>query len=115
MTLQEKIKKKADGFGKLAPAFLEGAKFTLENQWISVEENLPCNNPNNIHFGFTNKVLVMDNNKNTFIAFMKKYKDGKWVWGSDDNFDLSHLITHWMTIPKLPKEKKVKPFGIKEE
>ena len=57
----------------------------------------------------------MDNNKNTFIAFMKKYKDGKWVWGSDDNFDLSHLITHWMTIPKLPKEKKVKPFGIKEE
>ena len=41
MTLQEKIKKKADGYGKLAPVFLEGAKFALENQWISVEENLP--------------------------------------------------------------------------
>ena len=29
MTIQEKIKKKAEGFGKLAPAFLEGAKFTM--------------------------------------------------------------------------------------
>ena len=38
MILQEKIQKKAKGFGKLAPAFLEGAKFALENQWISVED-----------------------------------------------------------------------------
>ena len=43
MTLQEKIQKKAEGFGKLAPVFLEGAEFALENQWISVEEDLPCN------------------------------------------------------------------------
>ena len=41
--IQEKIKKKAEGFGKLAPAFLEGAKFALENQWTSVEDDLPCN------------------------------------------------------------------------
>ena len=43
MTLQEKIKKKAEGYGKLAPVFLEGAEFALENQWISVDEDLPCN------------------------------------------------------------------------
>ena len=106
MIIQKHIQKKADEFGKLSPVFLEAADYALNHQWISVEEDLPCNNPNNIHFGFTNKVLVMDNNKNTFIAFMKKYKDGKWVWGSDDNFDLSHLITHWMPIPEPPKEKK---------
>ena len=29
MTLQEKIQKKAVGYGQLAPAFLEGAKFTM--------------------------------------------------------------------------------------
>ena len=104
MTLQEKIKKKADGYGKLAPVFLEGAKFALENQWISVEENLPCNNPNNIHFGFTNNVLVIDDNKNTFIAFMKKYKDNEWIWDSTNNFVFLPLITHWMPIPELPKE-----------
>ena len=34
MILQEKIQKKAEGFGKLAPVFLEGAKFALENQMI---------------------------------------------------------------------------------
>ena len=43
MTLQEKIKQKAEGYGKRAPVFLEGAKFALSNQWISVEDDLPCN------------------------------------------------------------------------
>ena len=41
MTLQEKIKKEAEGYGKLAPAFIEGAEFALNNQWISVNERLP--------------------------------------------------------------------------
>ena len=104
MTLQEKINKKAEGFGQLAPVFLEGAEFALNNQWISVDEDLPCNNPNNIHFGFTNKVFVIDSNKNIFIAYMKKNKNNKWIWCSDDNFDLSHIITHWMPIPGLPKD-----------
>ena len=31
MTLQEKIKKKSEEYGKLATAFLEGAEFALEN------------------------------------------------------------------------------------
>ena len=43
MTVQEKIKKKAEGYGKLAIVFLEGAKFALENQFISVEDDLPGN------------------------------------------------------------------------
>ena len=30
MILQEKIKKEAEGYGKLAPAFIEGARFALE-------------------------------------------------------------------------------------
>ena len=103
MSLQEKIQKKAEGFGKLAPAFLEGAELALSNQCISVTDDLPCNNPNNIHFGFTNRVFAIDDNKNIFIAYMKRNKNNEWVWCSDDNVDLSHIITHWMPIPKLPK------------
>lgn len=103
MILQEKIKKKAEGYGIFAPLFLEGAEFALNNQWISVEEDLPCNNPNNIHFGFTNTVLVIDDENNTYIAFMVKDKDNKWSWDSADNFAFLHSITHWMPIPKLPK------------
>ena len=41
MTVQEKIKKEAEGYGTLAQAFIEGAKFALEKQWISVNEDLP--------------------------------------------------------------------------
>ena len=43
MKLQEKIKKKAKTYRELAPTFLLGAKFALENQWISVDDDLPCN------------------------------------------------------------------------
>ena len=82
---------------------LEIADEYPKSPWISVEEDLPCNNPNNIHFGFTNTVLVIDDENNTFIAFMVKDKDNKWVWDSADNFAFLHHITHWMPIPKLPK------------
>ena len=41
MILQEKIKKEAEGYGKLAPVFIEGAKFALEKQWISVDDKMP--------------------------------------------------------------------------
>lgn len=103
MTLQEKIQKKAEGFGKLAPAFLEGAKFALENQWISVNEDLPCNH----------KELLMINNQQyseTFEVFAtNKYGDiwtdcmindnGEWRW---HDFEPDF----WMIPPKLPKERK---------
>lgn len=41
MILQEKIKNKSEEYGELAPIFLEGAKFALDNQWISVEDDEP--------------------------------------------------------------------------
>ena len=101
MALEEKIKKKSEWFGKLAPAFLEGTKFVLENQWISVNEDLPCNH----------KELLMINNQQyseTFKVFaINKYGDiwtdcminenGKWRW---HDFEPDY----WMPAPKLPKE-----------
>ena len=84
---------------------LEGIRIADENpksSWISVNDDLPCNNPNNIHFGFTNRVLATDGKINIFIALMKK-TNNEWVWYSDDNFNVSHIVTHWMPFPKLPK------------
>ena len=40
MILQEKIQKKAEGYGKLAPVFLEGAEFVLKNLG---EDKILCN------------------------------------------------------------------------
>lgn len=90
-------------------SFEKGAMFADNNPkspWISIKEKLPYNDSNFIHFGFTNRVLVRDKNGDLFVAYMKKNKDNKWIWCNDidDNFDLLSCITHWMPIPKLPKE-----------
>lgn len=104
MTLQEKIQKKAEGFGRLAPVFLEGAKFALENQWISVKDDLPYNHEELLNDdNHTTKVLVRLSYGKFKICIMCN-KDGdfdtKWHWVSD----YESSITHWMSIPKLPKE-----------
>lgn len=86
--------------------FIDGALWADANPkspWISVEDDLPYNNPNNIHFGFTNRVLATDG-KNILVAYMRKNKDNKWIWWSEDNVDITHIITHWMPFPKPPKE-----------
>lgn len=100
MIIQEKIQKKAEGFGKLAPVFLEGAKFALENQWISVDEDLPCNHKD---------LLMIDNQQysETFEVFAtNKYGD---IWTDCMINDNSEWRWHdfepayWMIAPKLPK------------
>ena len=98
MVIEEKIKKEADGYGKLAPAFIEGAEFAIENQWISVEEDLPCNH---------DELFINDDKKETktvlsivngYIMMSRMYKPKhKWHWENDEP-------THWMPIPELPKE-----------
>ena len=103
MTLQEKIQKKAEGFGKLAPAFLEGAEFALNNQWISVEDDLPCNHEEFISrrlFSYekeTIHVLTLLPDGDIIIDFMV-HDRGKWKWWS------RHRPTHWFPIPEPPKE-----------
>ena len=95
MILQEKIQKKAERFGKLAPAFLEGAKFALENQWINVNDDLPCNHdelkPNSYA---TYKVIVLLNDgriRETYMFYDKWVQYGK-------------KITHWKPFIEPPKE-----------
>ena len=97
MTLQEKVKKKAEGFGKLAPVFLEGAEFALNNQWISVKDDLPCHHQEMIQSDFTDKVLILSRNGCLEVTFMCVI-EGKWDWGT------LTTVLYWMIAPKLPKE-----------
>ena len=100
MILQEKIQKKAEGFGKLAPVFLEGTKFALENQWISVDEDLPYNHKELLLTkSRTINVLTKDENEVISSNFMIKFNN-KWCWNGDYASDYSH----WMIISKSPKE-----------
>lgn len=95
MTVQDKIQKKAEGYGKLAPVFIEGVKFALNNQWTSVEEDLPCNHdelkPNSYA---TYKVIVLLNDGRIRETYM--FYD-KWV-------QYSKKITHWKPFIEPPKE-----------
>ena len=76
--------------------FSTGAKYALQNQWISVKEGMP--NP-------MEEVVAIDENDNTSLAQVSV--SGVWVVNkticiSDVAFDYGK-ITHWMPIPKLKK------------
>lgn len=91
-------------FSSKAPVFLEGAKFALENQWISVKDDLPCNHEESLDDdNHTTKVLVRLSYDKLKICIMRN-KDGdfdtKWHWVSD----YASYITHWMPILEFPKE-----------
>ena len=80
MILQEKIQNKAEGFGKLAPMFLEGAEFALNNQWISVEDDLPCNHEELLNAKCqTKEVFILKRGGFPDVDYMLKI-DGKWIW-----------------------------------
>ena len=102
MILQEKIKQKAEGFGKLAPVFLEGAKFVLENQWISVKDDLPYNHEELLYQkeiiegSGTKDVFAINEYGDIWVDYMI-YENGKWRW---NDFEPEF----WMVAPKLPKE-----------
>ena len=102
MILQEKIQKKAEGFGKLAPVFLEGAKFVLENQWISVKDDLPYNHEELLYQkeiiegSVTEDVFAINEYGEIWNDYMI-YENGKWRWNDFEP-------TYWMIAPKLPKE-----------
>ena len=102
MTLQEKIQKKADEYGKLAPVFVEGADFALNNQWISVDEDLPCNHEELIITGNYYKketINVITIDKHEIIDnYMVLCDGGKWEW----KYGVKPY--YWMPIPELPKE-----------
>ena len=93
--IQEKIKKEAEGYGKLALAFLEGADFALNNQWISVEEDLPYNHEELLLYdNITHQVLVRKKNGEHDISFMFYFTKWEFIIGLEN-------VTHWMPIPKL--------------
>ena len=105
MIIQKHIRKKAEGFGKLSPVFLEAADYALNNQWINVEDDLPCNHEELLSKekeGYTESVMAYTN-IGVILISMRKYNDG-WKWETSNYFPRIIIITHWLPIPELPKE-----------
>lgn len=104
MTLQEKIQKKANGYGKLAPVFLEGAEFALFNHhWINVEKDLPYNhqdlilNDTEVTEGTETRPVFIVDKSNNICSDCMIYKNGKWNWKS---YCHSYFIPiYWFPMP----------------
>ena len=81
-------------------AFIEGAKWADNNPkspWISVEDDLPCNNEQLTHSNYTDRVIVLARNEFPEVEFMYKVEEGVWEWTTLKN------VSYWMPIPKLPE------------
>ena len=90
-------------------AFEKGAQWADDNPkspWISVNDDLP-NNPKYLKQpDFSSWVIAVTENTEVIPAQMI-IMNGKWIWHS--HFNWKHEdITHWMFIPKLPKEEEAK-------
>ena len=99
MILQEKIKKEADGYGPLAPAFIDGAEFALENQWISVDDKMP--------YEYTELLMNQDTTvpiltKTEWLGYFVQYMYYSPTQGW--RFTEGGGVEYWMPIPELPKE-----------
>ena len=99
MTREEKIKAEAKKYYKddikCYDAFLHGVEFFENNQWISVEDDLPCNHLELLYTNYTTKFVLILSNGYPEIRHMSKLIDGNWYWLYAAN------VTHWMPIPKL--------------
>lgn len=108
MTIEEKIQKKAEEYGDLAQIFIDGAEFALNNQWISVDDDLPCNHEDLMEWvcDTTNVLVTGLTNKSgkrfRYISHMTKNGNasGRWHWSYGYE---PYEITHWMPYPNVPK------------
>ena len=100
MILQENIQKKADGFGKLSPVFIEGAKFAIENQWINCKDKMPFEYPELLlDRDNTFPILTKTERLGYLVQFMY-YIETRQSW----TFSEGGGVTHWMPLPDLSKE-----------
>lgn len=86
--------------------FVDGALWVCDRNkspWVSVKDDLPCNHKDMVNVYVENvelrteRVLVSDGGFIT-LAYMYKLGPSSWHWSEIER------ITHWMRIPKLPKE-----------
>ena len=68
------------------PAFVAGAEYALQKQWISVDEALPEKGT---------KVFVQGKYGN----YDASYLNVSGLWMTDDGYE--RIVTYWMPIPEL--------------
>ena len=99
MILQEKIQKKAEEYGQLAAVFLEGAKFALENQWISVDDKMPYEYPEILASRDTTVPILTKTERLGYFVQNMYYIEHRNEW----EFSEGGGVESWMPILKTTK------------
>ena len=94
MTLLEKIQKKAERYKDTIPIFIEDANSPFENQWISVENDLPCNHKELLDCNNETTLVIVKDKYSIDVDYMRLYENS-WTWV------LYRGVTHWFPIPEL--------------
>lgn len=111
--LQQKIEGAARGFnqkegipyaliGHVFNAFMEGADFALQNQWISVEEALPPERDEEDEQYSTN---VFARTKDCIRYAYYDFYNESWC-SVEGGYRFGGDVTHWMPIPSLEGDEK---------
>lgn len=91
------IQNNGRSFGKMyATAIKTGIQYALENQWVTVEEDLPEPGFGNV----SDWCMVMFNSRHT-LPIPGRYDFSKKEWVDVGGFTI-HKVLYWMLIPKLP-------------
>ena len=72
--------------------FINGAKWALQNQWISVDEALP---EEEFDDGYEFVLVIVKEDEETLYYDTDYISNGKWELHNSDK------VTHWMPIPPL--------------
>lgn len=93
--IKEIIKKEAEGYGTLTPAFIEGAEFALNNQWISIENDLPYKHEELLDGNITCPVFGRDKNGKYYVTLMGNFDKWDFILG-----DITHLVPNSRTTKR---------------
>lgn len=80
---------------KKQQCFIDGARFHRDNQWISVDDELPKEN----------QYVIVATKDGVCIATAEYIHEEKRWFMYGNYYTISTDVTHWMPLPDLPKTK----------
>lgn len=72
--------------------------------WVSVEERLPEGNGGYIVTACDEGCPAGEGIWYDTVVVFAEYYDGCWTWNDGTEYDLTDIVTHWMPLPKSPKD-----------
>lgn len=85
----------------------ETPTLTQQNEWVSVGERFPEKHGEYIVCACDEGEPMDERIWGDTVVVCADYYDGAFAWyEGNTEYDISDIVTHWMPLPKAPKEEK---------